>query len=193
MIKNHFLQKKQHSYVLLDTIHTLVFQTLNVVIFHPLKAHFNRINQNLKLATPNGRNQSTAARSFPRSFSKLWESMTVGLIKTCFQKCDIFSLGRNAIRASRLSYNSWDPSPPSNSSHPNPPRSADKNTSLVAVLILLKRLVMQVQVPQPQSTRFSNSVIKGWEDQKFCSRKFFNQVMGTWGGVFLTTETFLRA
>ena len=47
---------------------TLVFQTLTAVIFHPLKAYFNRITQNLKLATLTGRNQTFAARLFPQNF-----------------------------------------------------------------------------------------------------------------------------
>ena len=74
--------------------------------------------------------------------------MTVALIKKGFQKCGIISLKHNPVDTSRLSDNSSKPpAPSSNLSNPNPPTSADKNTSL-----LPKRLLTQVQVPQPQST-----------------------------------------
>ena len=78
------MQKKQHPHVLPDHKPLLFFQTLNEVIFHPIKAHFNKITQNLKPATLNGSSQYTATRTFPQIFSKLWESTTVRLTKTGF-------------------------------------------------------------------------------------------------------------
>ena len=62
--------------------------------------------------------------------------MTVGLIKTGFQKNGIFSLDRRAIDASRYSDNSSNSPPPSsNSTNPNPPTSPDEDTSIISLLM----------------------------------------------------------
>ena len=94
--------------------HTPVFQPLDVVIFHPLKAHFNRITQNLKLATLGWKESINCCKTnFTKLFKQLWELMTVTLIKTGFWKCGIFPLDRSAIDSSRLSGNSSNPPPTS--------------------------------------------------------------------------------
>ena len=73
-------RKNIHMYCLPP--HTPVFQPLDVVIFHPLKAHFNRINQNLKLATLGWKESINCCKTnFMKLFKQLWESMTVTLIK----------------------------------------------------------------------------------------------------------------
>ena len=101
---------------------THVFQPLDVVIFHPLKAHFNQIAQNLKFATFGWKEPMNCCKiNFTKLFKPPWESMTVTLIKTGFRKCGIFPLDRSAIDTSRISGHSSNPPPPPTSSNPPPP------------------------------------------------------------------------
>ena len=106
-------RKNIHMYCL--SPHTThVFQPLDVVIFHPLKAHFNWTTQNLKLATLGWKEPINYCKTnFTKLFKQPWESMTVALIKTGFRKCAIFPLNRSSIDTSRLSGNSSNPPPTS--------------------------------------------------------------------------------
>ena len=84
-----------------------VLQPLDVVIFNPLKTYFNRITQNLKLATLTRKDPINCCKtSFSKLFKQPWESMTGALIKKGFQKCGIFPLEQSATNTSRLSGNS---------------------------------------------------------------------------------------
>ena len=66
---------------------THVFQPLDVIIFHLLKAHFNWMTQNLKLATLGWKEPINCCKTnFTKLFKQPWESMTVALIKTGFRK-----------------------------------------------------------------------------------------------------------
>ena len=83
---------------------THIFQPLDVVIFRPVKAHFNKITQNLKLATLGSSNPINCCKTnFTRIFREPWESITVALIRKGFEKCGISPLNRDAIDKSRLS------------------------------------------------------------------------------------------
>ena len=107
---------------------THVFQPLDVVIFHPLKAHFNRITQNLKFATFGWKEPMNCCKTnFTKLFKQPWESITVTLIKTGFRKCGIFPLDRSAIDTSRISGHSSNPPPPPTSSNPPPPPPTSSN------------------------------------------------------------------
>ena len=95
-----------HMYCLL-TQTTHVFEPLDVVIFHPLKAYFNWITQNLRFETLGWKEPINCCRiNFTKLFKQPWESMTVALIKTGFQKSGIFPLYRKVIDTSQLSGNS---------------------------------------------------------------------------------------
>ena len=83
---------------------THIFQPLDVVIFRPVKVYFNKITQNLKLATLEWSNPINCCKTnFTRIFKEPWESITVSLIKKGFQKCGISPLDRDAINKSRFS------------------------------------------------------------------------------------------
>ena len=57
---------------------THIFQPLDVVIFHPVKAHFNKITQNLKLATLGWSDPSNCCKTnFTKIFKELWQSITL--------------------------------------------------------------------------------------------------------------------
>ena len=61
---------------------THIFQPLDVVIFRPVKVYFNKITQNLKLATLEWSNPINCCKTnFTRIFKEPWESITVSLIK----------------------------------------------------------------------------------------------------------------
>ena len=135
------MQKKQYPHVLPGT-HTIhIFQPLDMVLFHPLKAHFYKLTQNLKLVRYRWKEPINCCKiNFTKLFKEPWESMTVMLIKTVFWKYGIFLLRRGAMDTSRLSSNSSNPLPPSaNTSNPNPPLSADENTSLITVLTQVRK------------------------------------------------------
>ena len=81
---------------------THIFQPLGVVIFQPVKAHFNKITQHLKLATTLGWSNPINCQKI--NFTRIFRaSITVALIKKGFQKCGILPLDRGAIDKSCLS------------------------------------------------------------------------------------------
>ena len=83
---------------------THMFQPHDVVIFCPMKAHFNKITQNLKLATLGWSHLINCCKTnFTKIFKEPWESITVALVKKGFQKCGILPLDRDAIDKSCLS------------------------------------------------------------------------------------------
>ena len=76
---------------------THFFQPLDVVIFQPVKVHFNKITH-LKLATLGTSNPISCCKTnFTRIFKEPWESITIALIKKWFQKHGILPLDRDAI------------------------------------------------------------------------------------------------
>ena len=80
-------------------VHTLFifFQPLDMALFHPLKAHFYRLAQNIKLVKYRWKEPITCCKiNFTKLFKEPWESMTVMLIKTVFWKYGIFLLRRGA-------------------------------------------------------------------------------------------------
>ena len=82
---------------------THIFQTLDVVIFRPVKAHFNKITHS-KLATLGWPHPINCCKTnFIKIFKEPWESIIVVLVKKVFQKCGISPLNRDAIDKSRLS------------------------------------------------------------------------------------------
>ena len=82
---------------------THVFQLLDVVIFHPIKSHFSRLIQHIKLATPGWKKTVNCCKTnFTKLFKEPWESMSTALIKTGFRKCGIHPLNRNAIDKNRF-------------------------------------------------------------------------------------------
>ena len=92
---------------------TYIFQSLDVVIFRPVKSHFNKITQHLKLATLGSSNPINCCKTnFTRIFKEPWESITVALIKKGFQKRGILPLDRDTIEKSRLSGESTNTSSP---------------------------------------------------------------------------------
>ena len=107
---------------------THVFQTLDVVIFHPSKAQFNRITQKPKAGNTWWKEPINCWRTnFTKFLKQPWESMTVALVKKDLWKCCLFPLEQNAIDTSKISDNlSNPPLPSSNLLNPNPPKSAEK-------------------------------------------------------------------
>ena len=82
---------------------THVFQPLDVVIFHPVKSHFSRLTQHIKLATLAWKKPVNCCKTnFTKLFKEPWESMSTALIKTGFRKCGIHSLNRNTINKNRF-------------------------------------------------------------------------------------------
>ena len=118
-----------------DTIH--IFQPLDVVIFRPVKAHFNKITQHLKLATSGSSNPINCSKTnFIRIFKEPWESVTVALIKKGFQKCGISPLDRDAMDKGRLSGKSANTNSPKQqsaaTSNPNQQPTTSSNQQLPA-------------------------------------------------------------
>ena len=116
---------------------THIFQPLDVVIFRPVKAHFNKITQHLKLATLGSSNPINCSKTnFTRIFKEPWESVTVALIKKGFQKCGISPLDRDAIDKSRLSGKSANANSPKQqsaaTSNPNQQPTTSSNQQLPA-------------------------------------------------------------
>lgn len=148
------MQKKQHQHVLPATTYNSGFSNIRCGHISSLKVYFNRITQKPKVCNTWWKEPINCWKTnFTKFFKQPWKSAKVTLIKTGLWKCYLFPLGQNAIDASRISDNLSNP-PPSSSdlSNPNPPTSAEKNASSITVLILPKKLVTEVQVPQPQST-----------------------------------------
>ena len=82
---------------------THIFQPLDVVIFQPVKAHFNKVTH-LKLATLGSSNPISCSKiNFTRIFKEPWESITIALLKKGFQKCGISPLDGDAINKRSLS------------------------------------------------------------------------------------------
>ena len=80
-----------------------IFQPLDVLIFQPVKAHFNKITH-LKLATLGTSNPISCCKTnFTRIFKEPWESITIALLKKGFQKCGISPLDGDAINKRSLS------------------------------------------------------------------------------------------
>ena len=98
LYRNNFLQMyclPQHT--------THIFKPLDVVIFHPLKSHFYRLTQHVKLATLHWKNPINCNKTnFTKPFKEPWESLTTSLIKTGFCKCGTVPLDRNAINRNQL-------------------------------------------------------------------------------------------
>ena len=116
---------------------THIFQPLDVVIFWPVKSHFNKITQHLKLATLGSSNPINCSKTnFTRIFKEPWESVTVALIKKGFQKCGISPLDRDAIDKSRLSGKSANANSPKQqsaaTSNPNQQPTTSSNQQLPA-------------------------------------------------------------
>ena len=107
------------------------------MIFRPVKAHFNKITQHLKLATLGSSNPINCSKTnFTRIFKEPWESVTVALIKKGFQKCGISPLDRDAIDKSRLSGKSANANSPKQqsaaTSNPNQQPTTSSNQQLPA-------------------------------------------------------------
>ena len=105
------------------------------MIFRPVKAHFNKITQHLKLATSGSSNPINCSKTnFTRIFKEPWESVTVALIKKGFQKCGISPLDRDAIDKSRLSGKSANTNSPKQqsaaTSNPNQQPTTSSNQQL---------------------------------------------------------------
>ena len=82
---------------------THIFQPLDVVIFHPLKTHFSRLTEHVKLATLHWKNHINCNKTnFTKLFKEPWELLTTLLIKAGFRKCGVVPLDRNAIDKKRL-------------------------------------------------------------------------------------------
>ena len=83
---------------------THLFQPLDVVIFRPVKNHFDKLTTHIKLATLHWDEPINCNKTnFSTIFKEPWESMTVALIKTGFRKCGIFPLNRDNVDKNRLS------------------------------------------------------------------------------------------
>ena len=148
------MQKKHHQHVLPSTTYHSCFSNIRRGHISSLKLYFNRITQKPKACNTWWKEPINCWKTnFTKFFKQPWESAKVTLIKTGLWKCCLFPLEQNAIDTSRISDNLSNPPPSSsNLSNPNPPTSAEKIASLITVLILPKKLVTEVQVPQPQST-----------------------------------------
>ena len=82
---------------------THIFQPLDVVIFHPLKTHFSRLTQHVKLASLHWKNPINCNKTnFTKLFRESWESLTTSLIKAGFRKRGIVPFERNATDKKRL-------------------------------------------------------------------------------------------
>ena len=67
----------------LPTHTTHIFQPLDVVVFCPVKSHFNKITQHLKLTTLGWSNPINCCKTnFSKIYKEPWESMTVALVIT---------------------------------------------------------------------------------------------------------------
>ena len=73
---------------------THIFQPLDVAIFRPVKAHFNKITQlltvgSVKLSTVGSSNPINCCKTnFTGIFKEPWESVTVALIKRAFKSVE---------------------------------------------------------------------------------------------------------
>ena len=77
-----------------------MFQPLGVVIFYPVKAHFNKLTQNFKLATLGWTEPINSCKTiFTKIFKQPWKSIRVALVK---KGCAISPLNRNGFDTSRL-------------------------------------------------------------------------------------------
>ena len=88
------MQKKKYPHVLPGT-HTIhIFQSLDMVLFHPLNAHFYRLTQNLKLVRYRWKEPINYCKiKFTKLLKEPWESMTVMLIKSVSESMAYFRYG----------------------------------------------------------------------------------------------------